>query len=325
MSGLEKLVGLRREKALARIEIAVCKRTGEVCGHTLLTGLGGLGKTELALAIAEELGYYSIVTEAAALKTRAQIVRRLFSANELALKAGKPLLLFVDEVQRLTRPLQEVFYYPMDRSDPRIIEPTDTFHLRSFTLVAATTRQDGLDQASFVKRFDNIWRIKRYSVDDLIWILMAYFNGHGYRIGFAHVRYLAIRCLGIPRQANRLAKKVRNVFLASDDSEISMDHCKMATRLEGLDQIGLEELHVEYLRILVTASGPLGIGGIAGRLGQQVEVVEDTIEPTLLFLGLIDRGSRGRVITPKGVKHLSVHHETVFRRERKNLEKVLDN
>jgi len=306
--GLDDLVGMRREKARARIDIAACKRTGETFPHSLLTGIGGVGKTALALAIAEELGYYSIVTEAAALKTKAQIDQRLFSANESALSAGKPLLLFVDEAQRLSRPQQEVFYYPMDRGDPRIIESTGTVHLSPFTLMAATTRRDALDQGSFVKRFGNIWQIRRYSVDDLLVILNKYFESQGIDADYEHLKYMAKRCLGVPRQAKRLAEKVRNVFLASSNTKLTLGHCEMAMRLEGIDNVGLEELHLEYLKMLADASGPRGIGGIAGRLGQQVEVIEEIAEPTLLHLGFIDRTSRGRMITPRGEQHLERYH-----------------
>jgi Holliday junction DNA helicase RuvB len=174
--------------------------------------------------------------------------------------------------------------------------------------MAATTRRDELDQASFVKRFGNIWRVGRYSVNDLITILHKYFESQGVDTNYPHLEYIAKRCLGIPRQAKRLAEKVRNVFLASHASELTLVHCQLAIRLEGIDPIGLEELHVEYLRILADTPGPRGVGGIAGRLGQQVEVIEETVEPILLSLGMIDRTSRGRMITPNGQKHLAVHH-----------------
>jgi Holliday junction DNA helicase RuvB len=307
--GLDKLVGMRREKARARIDIAACLKTGEVFPHTLLEGVGGTGKTALALAIAEELGYYSIVTEAAALKTREQVIQRLRSAHAAAEQSGKPLLLFIDEVQRFSEPQQEVFYYPLDRRDPRILLPTETIHLAPFTLMAATTRRDELDEASFVKRFGNIWQIHRYCLDDLIVILAGYFQAMNIKARYEHTSYLAKRSLGIPRQALRLAGKVRNVFLASNHATLTMAHCQLAIKLEGIDPIGLEELHVEYLRILAESPGPRGVGGIAGRLGQQVEVIEETVEPTLLHLGMMDRTSRGRVIMPKGLKHLETFHK----------------
>ncbi len=309
--GLDKLVGMRREKARARIDIAACGKMGEVFPHTLLEGVGGTGKTALALAIAEELGYYCVVTEAAAMKTREHIIKRIQVANAKALQLQRPLLLFVDEVQRLSEPQQEVFYYPMDRKEPRIILPTETVSLQPFTLMAATTRRDELDQASFVKRFGNIWRITRYSVDDLVVILDMYFKSQNMVCEYEHVYFIASRSLGIPRQALRLGEKVRNVFLASNSVKFTMAHCERAIQLEGIDPLGLEELHIEYLRILADSPGPRGIGGIAGRLGQQVEVIEETVEPVLLELGMIDRTARGRMIMNRGLNHLNERHEKI--------------
>lgn len=109
--GLSKLIGMRREKARARIDIAACKKTGEPFPHTLLEGVGGTGKTALALAIAEELCYHSVITEAAALKTREQIIKRLISSHEEARRAGKPLLFFIDAGSFLLSDGQERFLY----------------------------------------------------------------------------------------------------------------------------------------------------------------------------------------------------------------------
>lgn len=309
--GLEQLIGMRREKARARIDIAATKRAGEVFPHTLLEGCGGTGKTALALAIAEELHYYSVVTEAAALKTREQIIKRLISAHDEAKQAGKPLLLFVDEVHRLSITLQEVFYYPMDRKEPRITTPTGVVHFKPFTLMAATTRRDELDQASFVKRFGNIWHVTRYSEVDIAKIVNGYFEKQKIRIGYQECRYIASRSLGVPRQALRLSEKVRNVFYASNSRRLDLRHCDVAIDLEGIDPIGLDELSVRYLKILAESPSPRGIGGLAGRLGQQTEVIEGTVEPILLELGMIDRTAKGRMLTPAGKSHLNEFHEKV--------------
>lgn len=306
--GLEKLVGMRREKSRARIDIAACKRAGEVFPHTLLEGCGGTGKTALGLAIAEELNYYSVVTEAAALKTREQVIKRLVSAHEEARQARKPLLLFVDEVHRLSITLQEVFYYPMDRKDPRITLSTGVMKFKPFTLMAATTRRDELDQASFVKRFGNIWRVTRYHQIDVAKIVASYFKTQGIFIGFRECDFIASRSLGVPRQALRLAEKVRNVFYASGSKQLNVHHCEVAIHLEGIDPIGLDEKSVQYLEILSDSSSPRGLGGLAGRLGEQADVIEGTVEPILMELGFVDRTSRGRLLTRAGRKHLERFH-----------------
>jgi Holliday junction DNA helicase RuvB len=307
--GLNSLIGMRREKTRAKIDIAVCRKLNEVFPHTLITGCGGTGKTALALAIAEELRYHSVITEAAALKTRTSIIQRLVSAHEEALKVGKPLLLFIDEVHRLSISLQEVFYYPMDRDNPRITLASGIVTFKPFTLMAATTRRDELDQASFVKRFSNIWRIERYHKNDILKIIIGYFRQQSIPVGYLECDFIASRSLGIPRQALRLAEKVRNVFLASGSKELTIQHCEAAIKLEGIDSIGLDELSVRYLSILSKSSSPRGLGGLSGRLGQQAEVIEGTVEPILLELDFIDRTAKGRIITKAGREHLMKYHD----------------
>jgi Holliday junction DNA helicase RuvB len=307
--GLDKLIGMRREKARARIDILACKRAREVFPHTLLEGVGGTGKTALALAIAEELNYYSVITEAAALKTREQIIKRLSGAHDEANSENKHLLLFVDEVHRLSIVLQEVFYYPMDRKEPRITVPTGVIHFKPFTLMAATTRRDELDQASFVKRFGNIWRVERYDEGDIMRIIKLYFNAQKIRIDYRCCEYLASRSLGIPRQALRLAEKARNVCLASMGHQLTLAHCQTAIRLEGIDPAGLDELSVHYLQILSESPSPRGLGGLAGRLGQQADMIEGTVEPILLELSFVDRTAKGRMITCRGKRHLERFHK----------------
>jgi Holliday junction DNA helicase RuvB len=295
-------------KARAQIDIQACLRMKEVFPHTLLEGPGGCGKTAFALAIAEELDYYSIVTEAASLRTRQQIIDCLTTAEHQAVKAGKPLLLFVDEVQRFSIPQQEVWYYPLDRKQPRITLSDKTIQLRPFTLIAATTRQDSLDQASFVKRFGNILNVQRFNEQDLRTIIKGYFNSQKILVSCFVLQYISQRSLGIPRQALRLAEKVRNFFLSSGEVSLGLHHCEAALKLEGLDDTGLSNLHIGYLQALLESGKPRGVVGIAGRLGQSVEIVSELIEPILLELGLIDRTARGRVITEGGRKYLAKFH-----------------
>lgn len=296
---------MRREKARAAIDIAACKLSGDPFPHTLLEGQGGLGKTAFALAIAEELGYHSVVVEGAALKTREDVIRRLISAAEEAQQCGKRLLLFIDEVHRLTHAQQEVFYYPMDRVDPRITTASGTLHFPKFTLVAATTRRDILDQASFVNRFSNLWRISTFPSSDIVMILANHLVRRRMDYDLQVLDEVAKRSLGIPRQALRLVDKVINRALSEGRRRVVVADCAIVFRLEGIDRNGLGELHVEYLRVLAEAAGqPRGLDGLAGRLSEHKDVISGTVEPTLLSLGLIDRTARGRTITTKGLAYL---------------------
>jgi Holliday junction DNA helicase RuvB len=292
----------------ARVDIQACNKVGEVFPHTLICSIGGLGKTSLALAIADELQYHSVVTEAAALKSREQIIKRLIDAHEAAALARKPLLFFIDEIHRLSIVMQEVFYFPMDRENPKIATSEGIVYFKPFTLIAATTRRDELDEESFVKRFGNVWQIARYCQDDIVLLIHDWFKDQGIELNYICCRSIAARSLGIPRQALRLAEKVRNVFLADGAVSLQIRHCEQAFHMEGIDALGLNELAIGYLRVLEDSTSARGLGALAGRLGQKPEVIEGTLEPVLLELAFIDRVSHGRLITPKGIAHLERYH-----------------
>ncbi len=311
---LKGLVGLPLEKERARIDIAACIKTGEVFPHTLLEGVGGTGKTALGKAIGVELGYYVDVIEASALKTRKQIISRLVGSTKEATRHGKRLLLFLDEAHRLSLPQQESFYYPMDKDDPYITTSDGDIHFPKFCLMAATTRRDMLDQASFVTRFDNVWRIKRYEEHWISEILLDWFVAHGMQIFTSELLMIARRCLGIPRQAIRLARKIRNYVLArGNEKRVTSADCEYVFRLEQIDAIGLTELHVRYLEELL-GSGDRAVGAraLAGKLGQHPDDIIGTVEPVLLSLDFIDLTASGRILKRLGGDHLRKHHPNIF-------------
>ena len=302
MNGLDKLVGLQKEKQKARIAIASCLQRGVVFPHTLLYGIGGTGKTVLAHAIAEELQYHVIETEAAAFKTRNHILSRLKAGVEEAQRKGTRLLLFVDEIHRLSIDRQEAFYIPMKEWRAATAEGQIT--LAPFCLVGATTRRDMLDEASFVSRFPNQWQIQRYTIPDIMIILSELFEGFGMGCESNVLRSIAKRCLGIPRHANNLAGKVRDVVLFNGGQRVRSEDVQMACSMEGIDKIGLNQCHLAYLNILHKAGGPRGLTGLAAKLMQPVDVISGTIEPILLSLDFIDLAARGRVLTASGAEHV---------------------
>lgn len=298
--GLNSLVGLATEKRKCLINIKACRVTGEPFPSTLLWGIGGTGKTALARAIAEELNYYFVEREAFSLKSPEQIAEMLLGSNREA--ADRKLLLFVDEVHRLSIRLQEVFYYPM--KEWRIMSDGQYAKLKPFTLIAATTRKDMLDEASFVQRFQNIWEISRYHFDHICEIISKIFSDEKMFHGPEEVRAIASRCLGIPRQAANLAIKVRNHALSRNSRTILHCDIEEVFLLEGIDYIGLSELHDRYLAALLPqGSRPKGLVSLAGKLSQHEDVLVGTIEPILLSLGLIDI-NRGRILTEAGDLHL---------------------
>lgn len=301
--GLEKLVGLTREKQRARISIRACQITREVFPHTLLYGVGGCGKTAFARCIAEELHCHFVEREAATLRSRDQVINLLVESSDEAKRKAKPLILFIDEVHRLTLLMQESFYVPL--KEWKVGTNGGTINIGKFSLIAATTRIDMLDEASFIKRFQNRWEINRYHILHICQIVAEIFRTQELSFSNTEVECVAKRCLGLPRAANNLAMKVRDQVLAGGSRTVTVRDILQSFHLEGIDRIGLTEVHVRYLKELERAEGcPRGLSALSGKLGQHVDVLTGHIEPTLLSLGFIDLGPRGRILTGDGRSHL---------------------
>jgi len=298
---------LTREKRKARVAIKACVASGEAFPHTLLYGIGGTGKTEFARAVGYELKYHFVETHAAAFKKREQLFEALIHYSSEARRLGKPLLFFLDEVHGLRLTLQEALYsvmkewwIPTDRGK-RFIPP--------FTLIAATTRFDMLDANSFVTRFPNCWEINRYSEDDIGKIVAYEFDRLGVRYSFEVIADIAKRCLGVPRIAVTLAKKVRTTTLAAGASEVTLEHTWRTFDLEEIDGIGLQPVHRRYLEILAASEVngklmPLGIGPIAGKMRHHEDMIKGSIEPILLELDMVSPTPRGRMLTEIGRRYL---------------------
>lgn len=308
--GLNNLIGLFELKQLAQIDIESCKVTKKPFPHCIITGPGGLGKTALVNAIAEEMNYHLICVEAAAIKNRQKIIHRLQTAHDEANQAKKTLLFFVDEIHRLTVECQEVFYYPMDKEKPFLTTDAGTVYFKPFSFFAATTRPDVLDQRSFVGRFDNVWQVKPYKVFEIGRILDIWFFENKLQIAPNITHKIAERSLGTPRQAIRIAQKIRNYCIGKRKSNVSLEDCNFIFELEKIDSIGLTELHLNYLEHLSATGEPKGIDAIAGKIGQNKDVVLGVIEPVLLSLGFIDMTTRGRKITENGLNHLKNNQKT---------------
>lgn len=304
---LSSLIGLNREKRKARVAIQASIRSGEPFSHTLLFGIGGTGKTAFARAIGHELHCHFVETHAAAFKKREQLFEALIHYSAEAQRAGKPLLFFLDEVHGLRQNLQEAFYsamkewwIPTDRGK-RFVPP--------FTLIAATTRFDMLDANSFVTRFPNRWQIKRYSVSDIRDIVAYEFDKLGLGYSYEVVADIAKRCLGIPRNAVTLVKKVRTTTIAEGATAATVAHATRTFDLEEIDELGLQPDHLDYLRILAASRTngrylPMGIIPIAGKMRQHEDTIKGSIEPVLLELDMVAPTPRGRVLTARGAEFL---------------------
>jgi Holliday junction DNA helicase RuvB len=273
--------------------------------HTLLTGVGGTGKTALVRAIGNELNYHFVETHGAAFKKREDLLNALVSNLEGA--GGGVLLFFIDEVHRLKPALQEALYSPM--KELWIPFQTGRKEIPPFTLMAATTRFDMLDANSFVTRFPNQWEIQRYPEDDIASIIAQEFRKMRLTADTEVVYEIAKRCLGIPRIAVSLADKVRISTVAEGSAVVELRHVQRTFLLEEIDEVGLSPVHRRYLSILAESSSngnytPLGVGAIAAKMRQPEDVIKGSVEPILLEFNFVGPTPRGRIITKLGAEYL---------------------
>jgi len=271
--------------------------------HTVVWGVGGTGKTELARCIGTELGYHFVEIHAAAFKKREQLFSALIQFSEEARSKGVSLLFFIDEIHRLKLVFQEVLYQCM--KEWWLPTLTGRIHLFPFTLFGATTRFDMLDSNSFVTRFGNVWEIQRYGLNDMAAIIAGCLSNHG--LGFSsEISYaIARRSLGIPRNGVNLANKVRITAISQGCSKITLAHVQSTFELEEIDECGLQPVHHRYISILRKSRArdrylPLGVGSIAAKMRQPEDVIKGSVEPILLERDLILSTPRGRMLSEAG-------------------------
>lgn len=281
--------------------------------HQLFTGGAGLGKTSLAGVIAAELGTKLHVTSAPSIEHRGQLAGML-----IALAPGD--VLFIDEIHRLSVPLQEVLYTAMEDHRLDMFGPDKravSLSLPKFTLLGATTHA-GLLGKPLLDRFGFVWQLAYYTVDELTEIVARSARELGVAIDDAGAAEIARRSRGIPRIANRLLRRVRDcAIVAADDGalvprgfhgtgKIAVTGLLAAMALDQfqIDTAGLDTLDRAYLTELARHGTPMGIEALAGTLQQQRATLEDIVEPFLVQLGFVSRTPRGRIVTPAGQAHL---------------------
>lgn len=291
---LERLIGLTDVKRLAAIQMASSIKRKTVFGHTLLTGIGGTGKTSIVRAIALDLGYHLNEHEGVSFKHRAALYEALKRSMLEAKTRKARLLFFIDEIHRLNHTMQEALYYPMveNRVGNDGIEP--------FCLFGATTRSDLLDRGSFVSRFYNVWDIGRYDEFYIQQIIATVLRDHQTKFDINAVENLAGRCLGIPRIAVKLTHKMLDYLAAHSIDYLQHAHVNILCEMDGIDCCGLDRQHRHYLQLLYQTDKPMGLGTIAATLGMNRDIIASDVEPILLALGLIVATTRGRQITELG-------------------------
>ncbi len=301
---LEEFVGQERVKQQLAIALKAAKGRGEALDHVLLAGPPGLGKTSLAYIVREELGVGLRSIAGPALERKGDMAAILTSLEERD-------VLFVDEIHRLNRAVEEILYPALEDFRLDIIvgqgpaARTLTLDLPPFTLVGATTRT-GLLTTPLRDRFGMTYRLEHYAPDELGLIVRRSARILGVAIAGEAADEIARRARGTPRVANRILRRVRDVAEVRYDGAVTIEVAREALALLEVDGGGLERVDRELLGAIVRKfdGGPVGLSTLAVALGEEPDTIEDVYEPFLLQLGLIQRTPRGRIVTKLGRDHV---------------------
>ena len=303
---LGEFVGQEKLKEKLRIFVQAAKQRGEALDHVLFAGPPGLGKTSLCRILAAEMGVSLQTTSGPSLERAGDMAAIL-----TALEEGD--FLFIDEIHRLNRQIEEVLYPAMEDYAMDIVlgqgpsARTIRMDLPPFTLVGATTRM-GLMTKPLLDRFGVSERLDYYTPEDLEKIVVRSAKIMGIPITGDGAKQLACRSRGTPRVANRLLRRVRDYAEVVGDGRIDEPTANAALEMQGVDALGLDRTDRDYLSLIVEKfdGGPVGVGTLAVALGEARDTVEDVYEPYLLQSGLIQRTSRGRIATRRTYDHLGV-------------------
>ncbi|CAM4198482.1 Holliday junction DNA helicase RuvB [Paenibacillus endophyticus] len=303
---LAEYIGQSKAKENLKVYIEAAKLRKEALDHVLLYGPPGLGKTTLSNIIANELGVSLRTTSGPAIERPGDLAALLTNLQE-----GD--VLFIDEIHRLHRTVEEVLYPAMEDFALDIMigkgpsARSVRLDLPPFTLIGATTRA-GLLSAPLRDRFGVVSRLEFYTIDELAFIVARTAEILNVSIVGEAAGEIAMRSRGTPRIANRLLKRVRDFAQVRGDGVITHDLARSALELLQVDPMGLDLIDFKMLQAMMTtfAGRPVGLDTIAATIGEESQTIEDVYEPYLMQIGFLQRTPRGRIATDSAYRHLGL-------------------
>ena len=306
---LTEYIGQTKVKENMKVYIEAAKKRGEALDHVLLYGPPGLGKTTLASIISAEMNTNIRITSGPAIEKPGDLAALLtnLSPNDI---------LFIDEIHRLNRSVEEILYPALEDYNLAIIigkgpsARSIRLELPKFTLIGATTRAGSLT-TPLRDRFGIVHRLELYNPEELNTIVRRSAKILEVDIDKKGSMEIARRSRGTPRIANRLLKRVRDYGAVLGDGSITEEIAKIALEKLEIDDLGLDNIDRKILKTIIFnySGGPVGIETLSSTIGEETETIEDVYEPYLLQMGFLSRTPRGRIATPNAYKHLDIEYK----------------